>query len=177
VNFSAAKHLVFVKFFFSKKFGNFSIFYFPLWYISTMNACYAPIVSKMSAHLLGLNITFSKMKLHALFNNVLMKKKIMGTFYTTSFFKRYLFFSSDAIVPFLGEVNLEMSLPFFFNYMPHNSFSNIKYSVFFKRGGRRLLTAAVFLKAAALLTGFGLGFLYQRFALFFRNSFFFKSYF
>jgi len=174
VSYKTQKHLVFDKFSFSKKFENFSLFYFPLWYISSFNCGFAPLISKLTTSLSGFNIKLSKMKIHNLFNNVLVKRKLMASLSTALFFKTYAFFSTDALTSYAGEANLELPVPFFFKFP---SFSpSKKYSVFFRRSQRDVLMAAVFLKHLALFSGFGVPSLHQRFALFFRNKFFSKSY-
>ena len=81
------------------------MFFFPLWFISSFNAGFFPIFEKMDVLHTGVDVVFSKNILKNLFNNLIIKKKMLLSFSMNSFFGRSFFFSSDISENVLGISN------------------------------------------------------------------------
>jgi len=171
VSFNSRSKLIADKLQFSKKFGQFSIFYFPLWYISSFNNGFAPIINKLNVNFLNFNIKFSKIIFKNLFDNLIIKQKLVLGFNTKAFYGRVLFFMNDGITFFLGEDNWEMALPYVFKYTLYNNWTmRKKYSSFIRRYQRSTAFYVRYINNVRLLFGFGIKYLYQKFALNFRNN-------
>jgi hypothetical protein len=101
---------------------------------------------------------------------------MMLSFINISFYGRSLFFSSDISELILGNLNLEMHSPFKFHYVLNNRwFLNKKFSPYIRKFDRNNFHYYFYINNIAFLAGFGLNFVYQRFSLFFRDNFFFKT--
>lgn len=81
------------------------MFFFPLWFISSFNSGFFPLLEKMDVVHTGVDVAFSKTILKKLFNNLIVKKKMVLSFSTHSFFGRSFFFLSDISENNLGFTN------------------------------------------------------------------------
>lgn len=175
---SLKKNLVFDKKLFSKKFGKYSLFFFPLWFISSLNNKFSPVISKLVLRLSNFNVKISKNVLRHIFSDVVIKKKLLLFSETVAFYGKPLFFMQDSYTKFLGELNWQMRTPHSFRLVLYNRVITRKRFTSFVRKFQRNLNLAHYIgyinKISALM-GFRLRFIYQRFALIFRNRLYSKN--
>lgn len=168
--------LVFNRSHFSKKLSKYNMFFFPLWFISSFNSGFFPLLEKMDVVHTGVDVAFSKTILKKLFNNLIVKKKMVLSFSTHSFFGRSFFFLSDISENNLGFTNWEQHSFFKFNYFLYNRwFLNKKFSPFVRKFQRNDFFYYFYLNNISFLSNFGISFTYQRFSFFFRQNFFNKN--
>jgi len=105
---------------FSKKISKYSLFFFPLWFISSCNSQFYPLVEKMDVMHVGVDVYFSKTLLKNTFNSIIVKKKMILSFFNLIFFGRSFFVLAEGTEMALGASNLEMLSAFKFNYFLYN---------------------------------------------------------
>ena len=173
VSFRAKKVLVFNQSHFSKKIFKYNMFFFPLWFISSFNAGFFPIFEKMDVLHTGVDVVFSKNIIKNLFNNLIIKKKMVLSFSTRSFFGRSFFFSSDVSENILGFSNWENHSFFKFSYCLYNRwFLNKQFSPFLRKFQRNDFFYFFYLNNISFLSNFSSFYTYQRFSFFFRQNFY-----
>jgi len=162
---------------FSKKFGKYSLYYFPLWFISSINSNYTPLVEKLNVFYPTININNTKKIFKNLFDQNLLKQKLIGVLSTISFFGRPLFYVMNVKYGnFYNESTLEMVPPHFFKYVLYNGwYLKKKFFSNMRKHDRFTFHHSVFITNIAFLYGFGLNFVLQRLALIFGNSFKYRT--
>jgi hypothetical protein len=121
----------------------------------------------------SVSVSFSKNLLKNLFNNLIVKKKLILAFLNFSFYGRSLFFLSDVSELSLSVSNMELFGFYKLNYFLYNRwFLNKKFSPFIRKFQRNGFFYYYYLNKIAFLSNFGLNFIYQKFSFFFRHQFY-----
>lgn len=120
---------------FSKKFGKYSIFYFPLWYISSINSGFSPIIENLKVSYSLIDVSQTKKLFEKLFSSLLLKKKLLSILSTFSFYGRPLYnIFSNINFNFFSESNFEMSTPYSLKYFLYNHwYFKKRFSGFYRR--------------------------------------------
>lgn len=164
------KSLDYDKAFFLKNFNNFSLYFFPLWFISSFNNNFLQGADSFSIKFKNLDIKVSKNILKNVFSNLLLIKKILISGNIVSSFTKPLFFMNAFTTFFLGESNLEYMLPYRFNYFFGNNWSlNKKFSSFFAKYRRKIIKFIGYIHNISFLLTFNFRNLFQKVSLIFRN--------
>lgn len=161
---------------FSKKFGKFSIFYFPLWFISSVNSAYAPLIEKVSVYYPEVHVSTSKKIFLRLFDEVLLKKKLFSVINSISAFIRPLFFVADPVSSWnLGESNWEIHAVRSYRKKLYNRWLlRKKRTISNRRWDRSSIFKVFYIKKFAYLIKYGYRFFLHRLNFFFGNSFKYK---
>lgn len=155
---------------FSKKFGSYSLFYFPLWFISTMNIKFVSTVEKFNMGLSKLNIVSVIKIFENIFSNITLSRKLIGLFSNSKFFPRPLFLDLKNFG--ISESNLEFRGPRKFVYrIFHDWKVNRKFTNRSSRYKRNFYRKNFFITKISFLGSFPFSFVSQRLNLLFGSSF------
>lgn len=81
--------------YFSKNFSSFSLFFFPLWFISSYNQAFFGSIEKLRVTYSDINFNETTKIFENLFSEMLMRKKLLIVSRSLSSFYRVLFFNFD----------------------------------------------------------------------------------
>lgn len=179
VSMSLNRSLVFDKKLFSKKVGMYSLYFFPLWFISSFNNKFKPIINKLIVNLSNFDVKISKNVLKHIFIDISIKRKLLLLSETVVFLGRPLYFMQDGYSKFLDEVNWQMHIPYKFRFIFYGTVVKKKwYSSFLRKFQRNIIKVKNigYIKNISFFLSFKIRFVYQRFGLIFGNSFFSKRY-
>jgi ribosomal protein S2 len=158
--------------YFSKKFGKYSPYFFPVWFISNFNRAFNPPVDNLElvyGDQAFIDIKRSIRILNSIFQNTLLRFKSRALANNRVFYGKCFYQMKGNL--YKGVDDLELGRIFLFRYgLKYGSFRSKKYFTFKRRKNISKITLLGYLTNISFLLSLGIKNLYQKCSLYFINT-------